>query len=81
MLIRDMKDGILLCHTVFGLSGPKFKERLLRDKDATLSKAVDDSHAAEMTKIQLSKMADGNKSSISIVHQVNSSNRKFHSDN
>lgn len=59
----DIKDRLLLCRVV--LSDPELKERLLRDKDVTLAKFMGDIHAAEITKRQLSRMADGNKSSIS----------------
>ena len=66
----NMKDRMLLCRIVFGLSDPKLKERLLRDSEMTLSKALDDIHAAEMTKKQLVRISDGDKSSIDAVGQT-----------
>ena len=63
----DMKERMLLCRIVFGLSEPKLKERLLRDNGMDLNRALDDIRASEMTRKQMSLMADGDKSSVSAV--------------
>ncbi|XP_067949748.1 uncharacterized protein [Watersipora subatra] len=63
----QLKDRMLLCRIVFGLSDNKLKERLLRDGDITLVGAMDIIRAAEITKQQLTKMAEGDKSSIAAV--------------
>ena len=58
----EKKEMMLLCRVVFGLSDSKLKERLLRDSGITLTGALDGIRAAEITKEQMSKMADGDRS-------------------
>ena len=62
----DLKDRMLLCRLLFGLKSAKLQERLLRDADITLDRAVSDIRASEVTRAQLSHVADGDKSSASI---------------
>ena len=57
----DLKDRMLLFRVVFGVLDTKLKERLLRENDLTLGRAMDNIRATEMTKMQLSAIADGDK--------------------
>lgn len=59
--IGDLKERMMLFRILFGLSDPKLKERLLRDRHITLDRNVDDIQAAEMTRQQIIKIAEGVK--------------------
>lgn len=66
---------MLLCRVIFGLKTDKLKERLLRDSKIDLNRAMDDIRASEITRHQLSKMADGDKTSMDAV----GAEKSFHS--
>lgn len=57
----DKKEMMMLCRLVFGIKDTKLKERLLRDNNITLGRAMDDIRAAEVTRAQMSSMANGDK--------------------
>jgi hypothetical protein len=63
-----LKEQMLLCRIVFGLTEVKLKERLLRDRNINLQNALDDIRAVEITKQQMTRMADGDRSTIGAVH-------------
>jgi len=63
-----MNDRMLLCRVVFGLTDVRLKERLLRDNELTLVRAMDDIRAAEMTHQQMTKLAEGDKAMITSIH-------------
>ena len=63
----ELRERMLLCRLVFGLSSVKMKERMLRDPDVTLDRAMADIRAAEVTKAQLSRLAEGDKVTSSIA--------------
>jgi len=65
--LGQMQERILLCRVIFGLSGIKLKERLFRDGKITLPNAMDDIRAAEITRLQLSKMAEGDQSAAGVA--------------
>ena len=62
----ELQERMLLCRLIFGVSSDKLKERLLRDPEVTLTRAVNDIRAAEVTKLQLSKMAIGDRTSAAL---------------
>lgn len=66
---------MLLCRIIFGLKNDKLKERLLRDSKINLNRAMDDIRASEIMRHQLSKMADGDKTSMDAV----GAEKSFHS--
>ena len=66
----ELRDRMLLCRIVFGLTDGKLKERLLRDKNVKLESALDDIRAAEITKQQMSRMAAGD-TTMKTVNEIN----------
>lgn len=57
----NLRDRMLLCRIVFGISSDKLKERMLRDNQMTLERAMNDIRAAEATLTQLNEIAGGSK--------------------
>ena len=55
----DQNDLMIRDKLVFGVSDERVKERLLRESDLTLKKAVDVIHAAETTRQQIREMSSG----------------------
>ena len=55
----DQKDLMIRDKLVFGVSDERVKERLLRESDLTLKKAVDVIHATETTRQQIREMSSG----------------------
>ena len=53
----DQKEKNLRDRIVFGVADTRVKERLLRESDLTLTKALDICHAAEASKVQLKTMS------------------------
>ena len=53
----DQKEKNLRDRIVFGVADTRVKERLLRESDLTLKKALDICHAAEASKVQLKTMS------------------------
>ena len=62
----ELRDRMLLFRLVFGITDVKLKERLLRIGDLTLAQAMDNVRASEMTKIQMSAIAEGDKTSAAV---------------
>ena len=52
---------------MFGVADMRIKERLLRESELTLDKALDICHAAETSKIQLKVMVTENKQSHDVI--------------
>jgi len=69
----DLKDQMLLFRVIFGITDSKLKERLLRDTEMTLARALNDVRATEMTRKQLSSIADGDKTSVAVVSKHSAS--------
>ena len=53
----DQKEKNLRDRILFGVADTRVKERLLRESDLTLTKALDICHAAEASKVQLKTMS------------------------
>ena len=56
---EGQRDLMLRDKLVFGVQDDRVKERMLRETELTLEKAVDICHAAEYTRIQLQEMTQG----------------------
>ena len=56
---------------VFGISEKSLKERMLREANLTLEKAVDLCHAAEASKVHLKTMVGGagEKASVNVINK------------
>ncbi len=63
---KDQEDSMIRDKVVFGICDGRIKERMLRDTDLNLQKALDICRAAESTKSQMKEMAQDDMSSSSI---------------
>lgn len=59
-----LRDQMPLCLVVFGITKIQPEERLIRDKNSDLQSALDNIRAAEMTKKQMTNIADGDTSTL-----------------
>jgi hypothetical protein len=63
----DSKDLMIRDHIVFGVSDDRIKERLLREKDLTLDKAVDICRAAEISRLHVQTMSSSSTASVQAI--------------
>ncbi|XP_064646192.1 uncharacterized protein LOC135499377 [Lineus longissimus] len=56
-----LRDSLIKDRIVFGIRMDRTRERLLREKELTLTKAIDICRAAELTKEQMSSLSNGQR--------------------
>jgi len=66
---NHMADNILRDRIVFGVNDPRVKERLLRETDLTLDRALDICRAAESTKLHMQAMSQSDTKEVHVMHK------------
>ena len=66
-----LEEELIRDRIVCGVSSEKIKERLLRERDLTLDKAIDLCRAEEQSKTQLKCISEEVSADLSLVHAIN----------
>ena len=75
----ELRDSLIKDRVVCGICSDQVRERLLRDPELTLQKAIDTCRAAEVTKAQMKNLTEEEKT-VHVVRQKQQSAAAFASD-
>ena len=65
-----LKDGLIRDRIICGIQNQTMKERLLREADLTLKKAIDICRAAEVSREQVKSLTDSKSAEIGALHKT-----------
>ena len=72
---ETLKDGLIPHRIICGIQNQAMKERLLREADLTLKKAIDICCAAEVSREQVKSLTDRNSADIDALHKTKQDSR------
>ena len=73
---ETLKDGLIHDRIICGIQNQTIKERLLREADLTLKKAIDICRAAEVSREQVKSLTDRNSADIDALHKTKQDSRR-----
>ena len=72
---ETLKDGLIRDRIICGIQNQTMKERLLREADLTLKKAIDICRAAEVSREQVKSLTERNSADIDALHKTKQDSR------
>lgn len=73
---KELEDGLVTDRIICGLLNSQLKERLLREHDLTLSRAIEICHASELSSQQLNALENSSSRGVHVVKKMSYSSQK-----